>query len=188
MGPVFRCCLRFQTGTVGVKRNPAHLLPLNIHVKDIDDKLIFEGYKGPVIAYHGTTGGIQELKNPDPEKSLGIHFGTPEQARFMALERSKQRNETPRILKAALYIQNPLLMHDTGFTDPKVMSIVNPPHVFAADELKELGEGSLEQWRYAIRSKGYDSVTYQNSTQEGPGYSYIVFNPDQFRILTTIEL
>jgi N12 class adenine-specific DNA methylase len=134
----------------------------------------------PIDAYHGSLDPISKFER---QNGFGMHFGTEGQAKFMAGIAGKGKGEPGSIMRVKLDIKNPLRMHDTGFTDPSIMATVFPlTDVFTQKELDALEKGTLEDWRKAIQGKGYDGVVYKNLTKEGPGDSYIAFEPEQVTI------
>lgn len=116
---------------------------------------------------------------------MGAHFGTRQQAEFMAKYREGLNCGNKGVIKIyKVVIRNPIRMHDTGFTDPDLMMHINPPDALKklpSEVRKKLSIGTPEDIRKKLIELGYDGVVYVNTTEEGAGDSYIAFSPEQIR-------
>ena len=141
------------------------------------------GINGFLTLYHGTD---KEFDKP-MIAGMGAHFGTKQQAEFMAKYREGLEGGGKGIVKAyAVEIENPIRMHDTGFTDANLMMRVNPPDALKClppDERERLSNGSPEDIKSKLIVLGYDGVVYSNTTEEGAGDSYIAFFPEQIKLV-----
>lgn len=150
---------------------------------DIRPPLKKTGINGFLTLYHGTDKGFDKPMIA----GMGAHFGTKQQAEFMAKYREGLEGGGKRIVKAyAVEIKNPIRMHDTGFTDADLMMRVNPPDALKylpPDERERLSNGSAEDIKSKLIELGYDSVVYSNTTEEGIGDSYIAFFPEQINLV-----
>jgi hypothetical protein len=155
-------------------------------VSNIEDnpnfKKWFEGSKvvdkegKPLVVYHGTThGGFTAFST----KFDGAHFGTKEQANNLLLDKEKARQN---LFKRAKQF-NDTLTEEEYFKDsllgkkdaimPVYLSIKNPK------EVRDVGHNWLPIVERA-KAEGFDGLKYYN-TEEGPGYSYIAFTPEQIK-------
>ena len=145
----------------------------------------------PLVVYHGTSAEFTVFK---PWQ----HFGTKEQAQYRL---NMVAAGGGKILAAYLRIEKPLLLEDVGDFDssgevsaaieyriPKlsglhdaVISVVDssPPH-FSSEEAEGNGFALIET---ELRDRGYDGIKYDNA-EEGAGYSYIAFSPNQIKSAT----
>lgn len=137
------------------------------------------GIVGPLTLYHGTD---KEFYTPKIS-GMGAHFGTKQQAEFMAKYRESIEGGGKGVVKAyEVVINNPIRMHDTGFTDSDLIMCVNPPSALKLlpfDEREKLSNGTSEDIKNKLIELGYDGVVYSNTTKEGAGDSYIAFQPEQ---------
>lgn len=148
---------------------------------DVSRPLKKSGIAGPLTLYHGTD---KEFDTPNIS-GVGAHFGTKQQAEFMAKYREGLEDGGNGVVKTyEVDIKNPIRMHDTGFTNADLMMRVNPPDTLKnlpLDECERLGNGTLEDIKNKLIELGYDGVVYSNTTEEGAGNSYIAFHPEQIK-------
>lgn len=141
------------------------------------------GMNGHLTLYHGTD---KEFNIPKI-LGMGAHFGTKQQAEFMAKYREGLEGGGKGIVKAyAVEIKNPIRMHDTGFIDADLMMRVNPPDALKnlpPEECERLSNGTPKDIKSKLIQLGYDGVVYSNSTEEGAGDSYIAFFPEQIKLI-----
>ena len=151
-----------------------------------------------VATHHGTNVDIVFDRFALPSGELGVHFGTPRQAvdiqgsfvkkvaENIAPEDVDYFHMKPRVYPTVIQANNPLRLPDLGsWTARKVGE-----ELFKTGEFESsvLGQ-DISQLRNTIRSKGYDSIVYENKV-EGPGYdSYIKFDesPDNPGFATGIR-
>lgn len=171
--PVFELWARNDHATGWVRsRNKAKMLAnMGSQGRPLADILPFKTASGEPVFYHGTEAQFDDF-DLEKSKSLGIHFGTRQQAEFMA-------GENGRVIAAHLDIKNPVRLHDTGFSDPEIMYDFFPPELKKETPLE--ARQSIGGMKEFLQSQGYDGVVYANTTAEGPGDSYIVFEPGQIR-------
>lgn len=170
-------------------------IPPGLDSKPYDDMGHPEVLKGagdtpPVDAFHGTSADIDKFGSGE---SIGPHFGTAEQADKFAKEIGG------RIYPVKLALKNPLRLPDGMWENPSGMllrlldkGIISEKELDTVqyrgrantpNELKE----DLKKVADLIRSKGYDSIVYDN-IHEGTGDSYIALNPrEQVKFRTTGE-
>lgn len=151
-----------------------------------------------VATHHGTNVNVVFDRFALPKDELGVHFGTPRQAvdiqgtfvkkvaENIAPEEVAYFHMKPRVYPTVIQANNPLRLPDLGtWTARKVGE-----ELFKTGEFESsvLGQ-DISQLRNTIRSKGYDSIVYENKV-EGPGYdSYIKFDesPDNPGFATGIR-
>lgn len=151
-----------------------------------------------VATHHGTNVDIVFDRFALPSGELGVHFGTPRQAvdiqgsfvkkvaENIAPEDVGSFHMKPRVYPTVIQANSPLRLPDLGTWTARKVS----EELFKTGEFDSsvLGQ-DISQLRNTIRSKGYDSVVYENKV-EGPGYdSYIKFDesPDQPGFATGIR-
>lgn len=137
--------------------------------------------------YHGTD---KEFDAPTIS-GIGVHFGTKQQAEFMAKYRASFVGGGNGVVKAyEVDVKNPIRMHDTGFTDSDLIMSINPPDALKSlppDERERLSNGTPEDIKNKLIELGYDSIVYSNTTEEGAGDSYIVFRSEQIELVPVKE-
>ncbi len=145
------------------------------------------------VVFHATTNEFDAF---DTERSdLGAHFGTLDQAENIVKNRLGSRG-TPRIIPVWLSIQNPLRLKDVGsFHADGIARQLEQKGMLPKGEGKRIEKEIDADWklrkkydpmlRKIIKDAGYDGVVYKNTaTGEGPGDSYIAFEPTQIKSAT----
>jgi hypothetical protein len=169
---------------------------------------ISAGYTTPAI--HGTVVGDPVWKTPSnnsvgsiedalrlPSDELGVHFGTPDQAKHFntgKLNYFLQPRSYPAVLQTGKSLELPdsgtwyvndikdslrLLNKGRGSgIDSGQYRVAKPKaHIGEFPEGEHAGINSIQEMRDYLSSKGYDSVNYINKV-EGPGQrSHIMFKP-----------
>ncbi len=171
----------------------------------IEDSKVVDAKGDPLVVYHATQATEDfGVFNTAAEFDLGSHFGTIDQANDRLRALAGWTREDPlfkiksaigmddkadigsRIIPVYLSIKNPLRMNDAGdFSDPsQVLRAIQEAGIPYKDykAIKEVvDEGKDISWvKDKIEELGYDGVIYQNQA-EGPGDSYIAFNPKQIK-------
>ena len=172
------------------------------------EKAVSQGYVTPAV--HGTVLGESrwtpsaggELGGRGdalrlPYQELGVHFGTPDQARHFTgneLRESAAPRTYPVVLQTGKSLELPdmgnwnidlikdglkRLDRGSGYgVDAGYFKVADPQgHLgeFPASEMDKIN--SIKEMRGYLHSKGYDSINYINKV-EGPGQrSYIMFKP-----------
>lgn len=172
------------------------------------EKAVSQGYVTPAV--HGTVLGESrwtpsaggELGGRGdalrlPYQELGVHFGTPDQARHFTgneLRESTAPRTYPVVLQTGKSLELPdmgnwnidlikdglwRLDRGSGYgVDAGYFKVADPQgHLgeFPASEMDKIN--SIKEMRGYLHSKGYDSINYINKV-EGPGQrSYIMFKP-----------
>lgn len=166
-----------------------------------------QGYVTPAV--HGTKVGPAMWKAPSggpigesgdalrlPADELGVHFGTPDQAKeFTGNQLSSSSYVMPRTYPTVLQTGKSLELPDTGVWhvgDIKTALLElnkgkSPGGQFALAEPKaHVGEfpaeehaniSTIEELRNYLQDKGYDSVNYINRVEGRGQRSYIMFKP-----------
>lgn len=158
----------------------------NDSLNSVNDKLL----------YHGTQSK-NNFEIPKVQHSIGVHLGTPEQAKYMA-------GNVGRIFPLRANIQNPLRVHDFENDweelTPYLMYLEHEGHItrdegkrkkdelwdhMMSDEIQALPEkefnGAQAKWiRDYIKQFGYDGLVYGNNW-EGDGDSYVAFDSHQLQ-------
>lgn len=145
----------------------------------------------PLVVYHATSGDFNEFDMQKSE-SLGMHFGTPEQANVVA----KIQRLTPgvNIMPVYLRLENPIVLsEDIGFTEPeptvealvaegymtkkeqeslradfdKVENVPPPYDDVYADRRRQARMGALRKIEGILKRKGYDGIIYPNQFEVG---------------------
>jgi hypothetical protein len=166
----------------------------------IPERATAAGFNVPLA--HGTKASpFTEFKLPEelkrfgtPSAEIGIHAGSPKAAnKFGGAYLSSY--DSNRIYPLVMRAQNPLETGDLGNWGPRNIAgyLENHPE-FGSDEISKAlggqdpadirGEGAVEQiqaLRDLIRSKGYDSIKYQNNVEDPGHTSYIALDPKQLR-------
>lgn len=162
---------------------------------------VYGGWMYPL--FHGTTAEFEQF-DPGRTKDIGMHFGTLEQAQQRVSRPAPggmaAYPEQTNIRPAWVDINNPLRLADV-FSNRSMTSVLktlkDSPLKISEKGLKDLTElamladadyGRYPQWaakstkefwgivqNEAIKN-GYDGIVYNNA-YEGPGDSYIVFDP-----------
>lgn len=143
------------------------------------------GWIGPV--YHGTSGRHFRAFDTSGE---GVHFGTREQAEGR-LRGKTPGGGRPKIIAAHIRLANPLRLPDIGtwnhfqnlHRELSVGGHITDQEADAAwDAWQRSDAEGWEALKRALEANGHDGIVYENEL-EGPGESYIVFRPNQIRIV-----
>jgi hypothetical protein len=172
------------------------------------EKAASQGYVTPAV--HGTVLG-ESIWTPSaggelggrgdalklPYSELGVHFGTPDQARHFTGNELRE-STAPRTYPVVLQTGKSLELPDMGnwnldLIKDALKSLdrgsgwgINDGYFKVADPQGHLGEfpasemgkiNSIEEMRGYLHSKGYDSVNYINKVEGRGQRSYIMFKP-----------
>jgi hypothetical protein len=140
------------------------------------------------VVYHATNA-VDFLAFDTSLSDLGAHFGTLDQANYIAEHR--RDGERSRIIPAWLFIRRPLRLKDTGtFHADGIARQLERKGIIHRGDGKRIEKECDADWRKrklydvvlrdAIIAAGYDGVVYKNG-HEGAGDSYIVFHPGQVK-------
>lgn len=188
----------YQTGTeyfpesVGYEGVPEHL------PTPVPERATAAGFNVPLA--HGTRveEPFGEFQLPEEgirnRSEIGIHAGSPKAANYVGgVELSKVRS--PRVYPLVMRAQNPLETPDLGNWGPLQISEYLGRHPqFGKEEVSAALGGKLpagiyepesvkqiQDLRDLIRSRGYDSIKYQNKVEDPGHTSYIALDPNQLR-------
>ncbi len=133
----------------------------------------------PKVLYHGTSSVFTVFDND--KRDIGFHFGN--------LDAATQRGEGEIIMPVYLKMENPLeLSSDLGAWDDMEMLEEylgeSNYEIFTDNEFEKFE--NVNDVRNALIEKGYDGIIYENSFEKSDNeenLSYIVFNPNQIRII-----
>lgn len=142
------------------------------------------------MVFHGTVHVFDEF---DTSKSdLGAHFGSLDQVNAICENRLGSRPDAgPFIIPVWLNITNPLRLKDVGSFHADGIAIqLEKKGLLPRGEGKRIEKEIDADWKLRkkydpmllniIKEAGFDGVVYANTAEgEGPGDSYIVFEPDQ---------
>lgn len=145
-----------------------------------------QGFTTPV--YHGTTSDFPAFDGIaiSPEMDIGTHVGNAAQANNRITDRFpggvRDVKSGGRIMPLLANIQNPLRLKDPNmWTEGKVVEqleqLSHPGFPLDRPMRKGIGAGEIKR---EIRGQGNDGIVYANDG-EGPGDSYIAFDPSQLR-------
>lgn len=150
------------------------------------------------LVYHAT---VHEFDRFDTSKSdLGAHFGNLQQANNIVEHRLKHYAPArPFILPVWINLTNPLRLVDTGSFHADAIAIqLEKKKLLAPGVGKRIVKEVDANWRLRMHydamlrkvmvEAGYDGIVYANTAEnEGPGDSYVVFEPDQVCFALTNE-
>lgn len=143
-----------------------------------DSKVVDKAGK-PLRVYHATQHGGFTVFKTDIE---GSHFGNSEQAKYLINQKNYYREKSiDNALAVGIaesrndYLKDSLY-GDNDSTYSVYLSIKNPKRV------KDVGNKWYSEVQQAKR-EGFDGLVYSN-TEEGPGDSYVAFEPTQIKSAT----
>ena len=142
------------------------------------DSKVVDADGNPMVVYHGTTADFDEFQRT---MDVGPHFGTAEQAGVAA----GVHEGDPKIMPVYLKMENPLRVTDEQANQPSLLQDELIKRGLVPPDMKDIGfepAGNI-RIRNQLEGMGYDGLVYEN-TAEGPGDSYIVFNPTQIKSAT----
>jgi hypothetical protein len=139
------------------------------------------------VVFHGTNQEFKEFKiekgevSPYKKEAIGPHFGTEEQADFVA------KAKGGKVKEFVLDIKNPIRLEDrNSWSHSGVLSqLLEKGLVTRAEYDKYVYQTESYDVREILKEKGYDGIVYSN-TAEGKGDSFIAFSNDQIK--TTADL
>lgn len=141
----------------------------------------------PILAYHGTTKDFDKFNFPSGElpfskEGIGPHFGTEEQAKFVADAKSG------KVKEFYLDIKNPIRLEDrNSWSHAGVLQQLKEKKVISEQEFDNLLlRKNNADVRQVLREKGYDGIIYDNKA-EGKGDSYIPLSQEQIKIRQQLE-
>lgn len=133
------------------------------------------------MAYHASFKEFDKFKQT---KDIGYHFGTIEQARYFSAR--------PYIYKVQLKMNKPYKMkEDWNQSHPedllgklgKVFPPTEEDYWRIQEKIEKLPyDKGYEIIRNELKKRGYDGLIYPNEV-EGKGLSYVVFSPNQIKII-----
>lgn len=130
------------------------------------------------VFYHGTNKKFNTFSMAFTAGQMGIHFGNIEQAMSFINDEYDKPMPGTRLIAANLLVNNPLQLEDHGsWYGEQAKNMVSQ-----ALGIKIVGSGKDSELRRYIIQAGYDSIVYQN-TIEGDGLSYIIFDPNQIKVI-----
>lgn len=156
--------------------------------QNIDTTNLPEKDVKPIVAYRAGNTPIENL-DVSMSDSLGIHFGTIDQAKHIM----KYRGEKAKILPAQLLMKNPLRVKEDKwyFMEDFVTQFENNPKIPSDDlqrlknKLSELKDASKTfqdylrpqqaEVRKFLLEHGFDGLVYEN-LYEGKGETYVAID------------
>jgi len=148
-----------------------------------------EWSEGRTKAFHGTSADFEEFKisgkgSPYKREAVGPHFGTREQADFVA----STKGDKGKTKEFILDIKNPVRLEDrNSWSHSGVNSQLYEKGIITKEEYEANVYGAEDyDIRETLKAKGYDGIVY-NNTAEGPGDSYIAFSNDQIKTETQLR-
>lgn len=164
---------------------PQHdLTPLSVSVTDGTHE---------VTGFHKSPGKFEQFSRSN---DLGLHVGSEQQAHGRDVQ-STGPHRTHYVYHLTARIRNPARLHDGDWDTPVAMSealdrlgVTHPASVAVheAAACVKSGEGwkvnkaaTLRAFKRALMGHGHEGAVYSNQ-EEGPGDSYIAFNPHQVTI------
>ncbi len=142
----------------------------------------FENQQVPLVSvFHGTAKDFKEFLFPSGEKpfkpeGIGPHFGTKEQAQFVAEAKGG------KVKDYYLDIKNPVRLEDQNtWSHAGVLKQLEDKGIITPEERTYLlNRTDNPDARQVLRDKGYDGIVYVNKA-EGQGDSYIPLSQDQIK-------
>ena len=114
-------------------------------------------------------------------KGIGVHFGTKEQASFVAKAKGGEKGVIKEVF---LDIKNPVRLEDrNAWGKNAILQQLKEKGIVSEEEFNHFiyGKGAdTFDVREVLKSKGYDGIVYANKA-EGKGDSYIAFSNDQIK-------
>jgi len=169
------------TGTKSLRKEVAKTLdPKNF--KTAEEYVEAQGDK----VYHGgTVEGEFKIAgevSPYKKEAVGVHFGTKEQADFVASARKGASTK-----EYIIDVKNPIRLEDrNSWSHSGVLSQLFEKNIITREQYDEyIYNKETYDVREILREKGYDGIVYSN-TAEGKGDSYIAFSNEQIK--TTAQL
>lgn len=143
----------------------------------VETKYKIHSFTNKKIVYHGTD---HIFKKFDPAKrELGFHFAENK-------EQAERRGKN--IMVAQIDLKNPLeLTSDLGdWSDMEMLEeYLIEWEVFTKKQFSKFK--NVNDVRDGLEQLGYDGIIYENRF-EGSGESYIVFHPEQIKILKILKI
>lgn len=151
----------------------------------------------PKLVFHGTDSS--DFTVFERTEDIGYHFGTAPQANArigsspaavrdtIAEGGPFDYQEGRRLVPVFLKIENPLTLPDLNDWSPRnVAAELVDRDVISHGQSEKTDLVDREQVRDWLATKGYDGIRYRNTTEAkgSPGYSYIVFDPEQVKSAT----
>jgi len=133
------------------------------------------------VVFHGTNKEFEEFKiagevSPYKRESVGPHFGTKEQAGFVA------KTKGGKVKEFYLDIKNPIRLEDrNSWSQAGINNQLFEKGIITRAEYDDnVYKKETYDTRKILREKGYDGIVYSN-TAEGKGDSYIAFSNEQIK-------
>lgn len=148
----------------------------------------------PKVVYHKSDSDFNEFDASNSKKDSlkikpGFHFGTKKAAENIELEYGHDRT----LYAVYLNLRNPLML--TNEEQQTYIALINTflKKGFVSreqfDDLRSLSESSSEVRHEAVRrvlnSHGYDGYIYENSEDDPGSVSYVVFDSNQIKRITS---
>ena len=114
-------------------------------------------------------------------KGIGVHFGTKEQASFVAKAKGGEKGVIKEVF---LDIKNPVRLEDrNAWGKNAILQQLKEKGIVSEEEFNHFiyGKGAdTFDVREVLKSKGYDGIVYANKA-EGKGDSFITFSNEQIK-------
>lgn len=138
----------------------------------------------PVIAYHGTDAEFEKFDTRQ-EMRFGSHFGSLETVKNIPKSTDKDI-EKFKVMEVELDIKNPIRLPDLKhWEEKKIVEELTKKGISVPQRKSQWGGTyyTYDDIINTLQKHGYDGVIYDNKG-EGGGDSYIVFEPEQVKVLS----
>lgn len=166
------------------------------------DSKVVNNRRNPLIVYHGTCAEFDEF---EITRDLGFHFGTKQQAEYVAETCAREGGGRPAIVAAYLRIVRPFKIdYDPQWWTPMELEnaereledrhSIDPEKRREFYKLRKKFDAALDSenrpearkiaaryrsvFREALTESRYDGIVYPNEA-EGPGKSWVIFKSSQ---------
>lgn len=154
--------------------------------KMVDEAATSSGYNLPNQWHQSKESPtIFDPKYRSELSSMGFHFGTKEQAQFRSTQYDYRGGSKPSLRRFSLKIKNPYEVTHMGSFAPDHLADKMITDGILSESAYERLPGFSQQEIGAklvriLKKNGYDGLVYKNE-REGPGLSYVPFDPSQIK-------